>query len=214
MMRNLPAVLALIVVLASGVVHGVWTDRWATDGTVAAAVTRLNQVALTLGDWQGQDTPFDPKLIGPVGGFLHRRYHNQRTGATIAVSLACGRPGPISIHTPDVCYVASGFDPAASTTYSLPLSPSSPGAEFKTAQFVKSKSAEQVQLRVFWSWNAGGVWQVSDSPRFAFTGQRVLYKLHLVREMSSPSEPLDDDPCVEFMQLLLPELQNTVLSPS
>jgi hypothetical protein len=28
------------------------------------------------------------------------------------------------------------------------------------------------------------------------------------------NEPLDDDPCVQLMQLLLPQLQQTVLSPS
>jgi len=87
------------------------------------------------------------------------------------------------------------------------LDPSLPAAEFQTAQFDKTKAADQKHLRVFWSWNAGGIWQISDSPRLAFARFPVLFKLHLVRELAVPGEPPDDDPCVNLLHLLLPELQ-------
>jgi hypothetical protein len=67
---------------------------------------------------------------------------------------------------------------------------------------------------VFWSWNAGGIWQVADSPRLAFARFPVLFKLHLVRELAVPGEPPVDDPCVNLMQLLLPELQKLFFSAS
>jgi hypothetical protein len=212
MLRYLPAGLAVLAVLTTGVVHGVWTDRWTT--LEAATTGRLEQLPLTLGDWQGQDVEMDKRFLGPVSGCLHRRYVNQRSGVSVFLTLVSGRPGPVAIHTPDVCYVASGFQTASTEKFVPRLDPSVPAAEFMTAQFVKSKSADQTNLRVFWSWHAGDRWMVSDSPRFAFAPYRVLYKLHLVRELASAGEPLDDDPCVQLMQLLLPELEKTVFSPS
>jgi hypothetical protein len=168
---------------------------------------------MTLGEWQGRAREFDASGLGPIAGCLTRHYVNQRTGVGVTMSLVCGRPGPVAIHTPDVCYAASGYEAENSTTFAPSLGPTLPAAEFKTAQFVRTKAAEQTNLRVIWSWNAGGAWTVSDSPRFAFARQPVLYKLHLVRELASPNEPLADDPCIEFMQFLLPELQKMVISP-
>jgi hypothetical protein len=202
---------ALIAVLVTGVVHGLWTDRW-TDREVIA--NQLEKVSMTLGEWQGRAREFDASILGPITGCLTRVYVNQRTGATVTMSLVCGRPGPVAIHTPDVCYVASGYEAENSTTFTPFLGPAVPASEFKTAHFVRTKSAEQSHLRVFWSWNAGGVWTVSDTPRFAFARQPILYKLHLVRELASANEPLNEDPCIDLMQLLLPELERTVITPA
>jgi uncharacterized protein DUF3485 len=214
MVRFLPAVAALLAVLVCGVVHGMWTDRWTRDQADAEAATRLGRLSLTLGDWEGQTLEIEPRLVGDVSGFLYRRYVNQRTGAAVTLSLACGRPGPVAIHTPDVCYVASGYEAGGSGTVTPRLGPGLPPGEFKTAQFIKTRATEQTHLRVFWSWNAGGAWRVSESPRFAFARYPVLYKLHLVRELSAPDEPLDEDPCIDLMQHLVPELQQSVISPS
>jgi hypothetical protein len=206
----LPVGVAVGLVLATGVVHGLWTDRW---DLAAVPPVRLDEVPMTLGDWHGRSRELDPRILGPITGCLTRTYVNDVSGASLTVSLVYGRPGPVAIHTPDVCYVASGFDDQGSARFSPPLGPSLPAAEFKTAQFVRTKEADQTTLRVFWSWNAGGVWKVSDTPRFAFAREPVLYKLHLVRELSNPNEPLEEDPCIEFMQLFLPELQKVISSP-
>lgn len=210
----LPAA-AILATLASGVAHGLWTHRWTSTPDVAAAAARLQQLPLTLGDWQGQDLEFDTRQVGPVAGYLYRRYVNQRTGVAVTMALAFGLSGPVSIHTPDVCYVASGFEAASISKFSPSLDPSQPPAEFQTAQFVRTRTADQKYLRVFWSWNAGGIWRVADYPRLAFAPRYpVLYKLHLVRELTAPDEPPADDPCVEFMQQLLPELQRSVIAAS
>src|SRR5262249_509089 len=147
-----------------------------------------------------------------------------RTGTIISVNLVCGRPGPVSIHTPDVCYGASGFTVADP----IKFQPKS-GFECWTAEAVQKKATEQTRLRLFWTWNAGGKWQASgrsdavpgflarllglDSPRIAFASYPVLYKLYLARELAVAGEPLDSDPCVEFLDKLLPELQKALGAP-
>lgn len=214
MKRKFLPVGAVVAVLLSGLVHGAWTGRWADDKDVSVPAARLPHLALTLGDWQGTDMEFDTRPVGPVAGYLYRRYVNQRTGAVATLSLAAGRPGPVSIHTPDVCYVASGFAAASKTRFAPTLAPSVPSPELWTAQFIRTNATEQKHLRVIWSWQAGGKWMVSETPRLAFARYPVLFKLHLVREMAHADEPLEDDPCVDLLRLLLPEFQKTVFPAS
>ena len=208
MRRWLPAVTAAIAVTATGVVHGVWTGRWdrADAAPVVAAV--VEQIPWQLGEWQGQPLELSAREAASYSAVLYRRYTHQRTGQSVTVVLVGGRPGPVSIHSPDYCYPASGFDRATWVPYQLPFDPAFAAAEFKTALLTKTQAAGQTQLRVLWSWYAAGAWSVPDNPRLAFAGQRCLYKLHVVRETGD--EALDEDPCVDLLRPLLAAFQRQV----
>jgi Protein of unknown function (DUF3485) len=214
MARFLIPAMALSAIVVSGAVHGYWTGRWDSADKAEASAALLRQLPAQLGDWQGQDLPVDPAEVGKVSAYLYRRYVNQRNGASVAVILASGRPGPVSIHTPDVCYTASGYESARCQVITPGLDPSLPAGEFKTAHFVKTKSAGQTHLRVFWAWNAGAAWSVPENPRLAFAGYPVLYKLHMVRDMASASEPLEEDPCMDLLRQLVAAFHKSVISKS
>jgi hypothetical protein len=208
MKRYLFGVVVLVTVIVAGIVHGVWTDRWGPPAEPAVLAARLNQLPLVLGEWQGQDIDYDAKELGPIAGSLYRRYMNQRTRAAVTIFMVCGRPGPVAIHSPDVCYQASGYEMLSLEKYPLP--PGTASGEFCTSQLRKTRSTERHQLRIFWSWYAGGTWAVPSNPRFAFARYGALCKLYLLHEEGISSEPLEQDPCVELMSQLLPELQKSV----
>jgi hypothetical protein len=205
-------VTALTAVLFSGIVHGLWTDRWAGSEELAAAVARLDDIALDLGDWRGEEVQPNPGQFSTVSGHCYRRYQNRRTGASVTVALVCGRPGPVSIHTPDVCYAAGGFEIEPPSRVTLPAGPDAPAAEFWTAQMQKTRATDRTTLRVFWSWNAAGAWEVPDQPRLAFARHEALYKLYLVRELTTTGEAAEEDPCLDLARQLLPELQRALFS--
>src|SRR5262249_10080915 len=209
-MTRLPAAIAIIAVLLCGVVHGFWTDRWGVAGKPAEAAARLTEIATELEDWQSRDLDLDQRQLGPVSGYLHRRYVNRRTGDAVTLFMICGRPGPISIHTPDVCYSANGFEVATPVKYAAPSDSSLPGEEFWTAGLQKKKATEQTNLRIFWAWNATGSWMAADNPRVTFARQPFLYKLYLLHELATPEQPLEEDPSIDFMRLLLPELRRAL----
>src|SRR5205085_5635600 len=96
---------------AMGVVHGVYADRWGRSAQLERALAALPRVPAALGDWAGEERPLDPAVLkaGGIEGSVSRRYHNPRTGETVAVLIVCGRGGPISVHTPDVCYEGAGY---------------------------------------------------------------------------------------------------------
>ena len=212
MRRILPLSLALATIVASGIVHGQWTDRWGTPAALSAVSERLEKVAPVLGEWEGEALPQNAEAPREVAGHLFRRYVHRKTGETITVALVGGRPGPVSIHSPDVCYGAGGYDMATPTKYEAPVASDGLRAVFRTAQFVRTRAAEQTKLRIFWAWSARGDWDIPENPRVEFAGAGVLYKLYLIREVSGREPPVADDPCNDLMRLLLPELKRTLFA--
>src|SRR5216683_1282781 len=115
MYRILPLLAGAVVVLAFGLLRGLATDRWGTAREPAASAEKLPSVVpLALDDdWLGKDTePISNQelAIGRIAGYVSRMYTNRRTGASVAVLLVCGRPGPIGVHTPDVCFAGAGYE--------------------------------------------------------------------------------------------------------
>src|SRR5262245_10682764 len=112
MMRSLPILLAAGLLALDGYVYGLWTNRWQTSQAIPAAVARLDQVPMAFGDWQGENLePLSAREVEQAGfeGYISRVYKNRRTGSALNVLLACGRAGPMSVHTPDVCYRGRGY---------------------------------------------------------------------------------------------------------
>lgn len=214
MVRFVPAVAAVVLVILSGVVHGLITDRWASSEEPIRAVERFDRISLKLGDWQGQRLPLDAaQLGGPTGGF-YGKYANARDGRTVTVFLVAGRPGPVSEHTPDVCYKASGFRVGSTQRFALPQDAAAPPAEFWTSQLVKTGSAAEMSLRIFWAWSSTGAWSAPDNPRFTFASRPALYKLYVIRELPNPNDSLEDEPCIDLMRQLMPELRKALFSGS
>ncbi len=203
MLRILPAATAVLAVITAGIVHGFWTDRWQLAEAVADAVARLDDVPRAVGDWQGGPLETAPTNDPGIPGQLYLRYVNRKTGDAVSIALVCGRVGPVSIHTPDVCYKASGYAVARHAPFEVKFG--NELARFYTTEAAKEHAADPTRLRIFWSWYAGGRWEVSDNPRFDFARLPVLFKFYAIREVT-PGTPLEADPCVDFLRQFLPEL--------
>jgi Protein of unknown function (DUF3485) len=209
----IPAGLAILLVVLCGMVHGSLTGRWEPPASPLPLAERLGTVSMELGDWQGQALDFDGHPAGGITGQLYRRYVNKHTGGQVTVFLVCGQAGPVSVHTPDACYTAAGYRVQTPTKITVKLDESA-SAQFMTAQMTKTTNADQQHLRIFWGWSARGSWQAPDDPRVAFARNPGLYKLYLIHEATRPGERAEDDPCVELMRQLLPELKRSLFTGS
>src|SRR4051812_29210625 len=118
MLRFFPGMAALLLVVTFGVAEGLWTDRWGPSGDTALAAARLAQVPPTVGEWDSQDQEMNPRAVATaeLSGYLMRRYVHRRTGEVLSVLLVCGRPGPVSVHPPEVCFGGAGYTLAAPRT--------------------------------------------------------------------------------------------------
>src|SRR5262245_6757774 len=110
MLRWFYCVAAAFALAGAGLVHGYWTDRWSEDARLSEAAARLAEIPMQLGEWHGKEIEVGPGQKGPgVTGCVQRSYFNSRLGATVILALVNGRPGPVSTHTPEACYGASGY---------------------------------------------------------------------------------------------------------
>lgn len=206
---------ATLLMLSVGLVHGYWTDRWITDDRLSSAAERLNEIPMQIGEWVGKEIETRPGQAGAgVTGCVQRSYHNARLGATVVIALVNGRPGPIATHTPEACYGASGYTVGKRTA--VPLEKGSLSSRFWTADAVRTRVAEVTKVRLFWAWNGGQEWVASEDARREFSRFRypVLHKLYVLRDLTgSPlkDRPVDaEEPCVLFLETLLPVLQKTL----
>ena len=200
------------VILTDGYLCGRWSGRW-NESQEAGATARLEQLPLTIGDWQGESLQLDPAIVQRAGfrGYVSRRYVNQRTGAAVNVLVACGRPGPLAVHTPEVCFGGVGFttadDPSRCTFAGA--SGETP-AEFFKGTFIRKDSISPEKLRVLWSWNKREVWGVSDNPRWTFAGVPILYKAYVTQSFVPHDDATDGEVGLDFVREFLPELDKAL----
>jgi hypothetical protein len=205
---HLPLAGFLVAVVAAGAAHGVYTDRWGRSPDRAAAVARLADVPKTIGPWVGEDLPLDAEEVARAGvdGHLLRVYRHPAGRRAVTLFVVCGRSGPLSVHTPDVCYQASGY---AMTT--APAREPIPGTDANVwaATMTKPAAAVPEALTVRWAWRTTHPgWHAPDRPRMAFARAGVLYKVYALTDRTGP--PGRPDPAADFLGLALPALDRAL----
>lgn len=218
MVRIASYVIAAAIIIGTGILHGNGTGRWGAAEALKKAAARLDNVPMQIGDWQGHDAEVDPEEVAKAQAvrILSRNFINEKTRQTISVLIVCGRPGPVSVHTPDICFQGAGriMMNNIPELVTLPLDggdgPRS--ASFFTADFHRPNDVDRQQTRVYWSWSADGEWQAPEHPRTTFFWDNKLYKMYIVRPVSPVEklEPGELDPSLQFAELLIPALDQAL----
>jgi hypothetical protein len=209
-LRNLLIPTAALILIASGVAHGLRINRWGPSQDLQDAGKRLANVPTVIGDWESTPESINPRQLEVAEATAHLalRYVNRRTGDEVHVLLLCGRPGPVALHPPTVCYQGAGYsilkDPQGWTVES-----GSALGTMQTVHLIKEGPSPE-PLRVFWAWSDGGLFSAPDNPRMTYLRSRFLYKLYVIRRTSRIDEPLQDDPATGFLRELLPTLRNAL----
>ena len=146
-------------------------------------------------------------------GFISRGYKNDATGKSVSLLLMCGRPGPVSVHTPEICYPGAGFELIQTHPSEVRVG-AEPVGNFLKADFERREAIPADRLRIYWSWNASGTWTVPENPRFVFAPHPVVYKLYLISTVDKDREQSTDNEMMDFLSQLLPELQNALFPNS
>jgi exosortase/archaeosortase family protein len=204
-------VACLALVVAPAVVHGVWSERWGQSEAMRQAVARLERVPMDAGDWKGEPMPLSPRhrAIAEIRGYLLRRYRRSPREQGLSVLLLCGRPGPVSVHTPDVCYRGAGYQMVGEPEAVWVDLGADGEAWFWVADFRQRNVPAPRTLRIFWSWH-DREWEAAEQPRLAHAGLPVLWKLYVIRELTRPGEPVQSDPALAFLRQWLSVLDRAL----
>ncbi len=204
------AVIALTAL--SGVVDGRMTNRWGVPPDFGATAGRIAAVPAQFGDWQLRvEEKFDPvqiKMLECGDRCFSRMYINTSTGDQVSVALIAGRPGPIAVHTPEICYSSRNYS-MESSPLSVKVRPDSlPEETFWKLEF-RRRDLERTRLHVAYAWNTGDGWRAFTRPRWQTAGKPLLYKLQLASESAREGEV---DPCSRFLSEFLPVLDQVIFS--
>jgi len=215
-MRMIPLLAVCVIVIGSGVIHGLIIDRWGSSDVLNQAAASLKQVPREFGDWKSEESTISEREleIGEIDGYLARVYTNQVDKSTVSLMIVCGRPGPISVHTPDICFRGAGYQLVNQYErhHFASEQKTDQTVDAFFADFTKPGTAMTPNLRVFWTWSDGRQFFAPDSPRVAFAGKPFLYKIYLTRAIERVGEPPETDACVSFFQLAKPVLERSLFT--
>jgi hypothetical protein len=200
---------AIALILGAGYVHGTVTQRWQPSEHLSVAASRLKTLPTTVGDWDSKDIEMNKKhlQVAEVEGYVSRQYYNKKTGERLSFLLICGKPGPISVHSPDVCYEGAGYKMGARNAQAVKVGDQQ--QIFWTARFTKEPNPAPLQIA--WAWSDGGKFIAPDYPRLAFYRASVLYKWYLIREVNDVNSPSTiDDTTQAFIQEVLPQIKSVI----
>jgi hypothetical protein len=214
MIHAIRIVAAMVLIVGTGLVNGVWTNRWSPSPQLVALGARFESVPMVIGDWTGTAFELSPEERTMAGAVacLTRRYTNPSRGVSVSVMLLGGLPGRISTHTPEVCYTGAGYTLDPPSRYDSHYGGDGQRqAEFRTA-IAKRSGTNPSALRIFWGWNASKGWSAPEVARWEFASEPWLCKLYVVRETAGAVVDPGGDPCNDFMSVFLPELDRVVFS--
>jgi hypothetical protein len=213
MTRALPALIGLAALVAYGAAEGVTTHRWWDSGELDRAASRLPDVPKTVGDWTSEDLSLDARTVAvaELKGYVHRRYVHRPSGEVVTVLIVLGRGGPVSVHTPDVCFAGVGYQMAGDPPrHPVEAAVTAGPAEFRAARFGRTGPDGPENLALFWGWNDSGRWEAPDNPRLRFVPSPAVYKMYLIHQVGPDTDPTKDRVLADFARAFLPAAEKAL----
>ena len=204
------ALLFLAATLGSGWLHGRFVDRWGQPGELKDAAAKLGrELPLRLGPWRLVKTlelDADVKKTLRCTAHLHGIYTSDQTGDTVEVAVLAGPSGPLSVHTPEICFAANDYELAAERRQQT-ISDAHGQSHTLWQIHANSRHATRPNLRILYAWSRGSNWEAVRGPRFALAGLPMIYKLQLAGPALDQPSDARGDPCHDFLSRFLVEIQ-------
>jgi len=206
----LGTVVLVAVTVSSGVIQGHLSNRWGAPVDFLAAARKLEQIPRTCGPWELEQSAELDDLVAreleSVGHVL-RTYVHRDTQARAQVVVLLGPSGPISVHTPDICYRARDYR-TLQTMERWDFSDGQRNHSLWGMTLEPSRLQDGGLLRVYYAWTSGNEWSAPDHARFAFASSKYLYKIQLACSLTDLADAgTDKDPGREFLSHFIPAMQ-------
>jgi hypothetical protein len=206
--RHLLIAAGLSIILLGGMAQGWMTYRWSANTAVAEATVLLDGIPSQIGDWTSSDYALTDNEIevGRIDGYVKREYVNALTGARVHLLLMCGAAGPISLHSPTVCFSGQGYRVVGHQSHASIREKTSGDQrhDFHQADFGNSAVDDPTLIRLYWAWSTVGKWAAPVNPRVDYAGEPALYKLYVSEQWVPTGTTTDTGVARLFMDEMLP----------
>lgn len=224
------AVAAAALTVVSGVVYGHLSGRWREVSELADVGARLEEFPEAFGDWRmTRSIELSENVADTLqcAGYINGAYVNEITGQVVNVAVLVGPPGPMSVHTPEICFSSKQYDMCeerrrmlVSSEKSMPAKRGVPRSEIPDADRGESlwsvgfrtRDVHARPLHVYYGWNDGRGWEAAENPRFGFATAAYLYKAQVAVMGEVGGAGGEYEPGKQFLDEFLPELQGYLVS--
>lgn len=117
--------------------------------------------------------------------------------------IIIGPPGPVAVHTPEICYSSQNYD-ITDKRERVRIFPKGPQEDEFWGLTLRSKQVDADILRVYYSWANLGPWTAPDIPRITYGGGSKLYKMQLAVKLPPDAKLEQGDACQDFLRAFLP----------
>jgi hypothetical protein len=218
--RHLPLAAAVAAILIATLVHAYYTERFTprVTTTLTAFTQVLPEVPMTIGKWEASVQELDPeqfKLTNCPAAF-QRMYRNRETGETVSVYLVVGSGRNITMHSPDWCYAAEGYQQEGSVAqYRIPVKGMASAPEFATAYFrhPESQSGPGARgVRILWTYSEDGNWQGPTVAKLRYTIRPALFKIYFIADVTEDRSTVQDTAIPKFVKTALPVINDVLFA--
>jgi hypothetical protein len=201
---------AVVLLAASGGYRIVQAGRFADETDHQALCPfPLRDIPRSIDTWkvvEGSETLLDPQTTRITGSTDHimRVYADELTGVALSVLILYGPAGPVTPHTPQVCYPSSGFATVGGTVdRKVPLDGGG-SADFRSSVFAKSGGRAMIYQTVYHTYEMNGVWSPAVENHKLPRRNPGVFKVQIQRRSFEGERRGDNEPIEAFVAKLLP----------
>jgi hypothetical protein len=208
-MKHYPTFVAIgivtVLTVVSGLVHGRLSDRWRPNKMFEAGA-KLQSIPTEFGHWRlksSEPMSESSRKMLECTGDVTRTYMNDESGEIVQVFVIVGPWGPISVHTPDVCFSSRAFKRVEKAKRVTIADSTGTQSDFWAETFVRN-DIQAGKIRAYWAWSGGGPWAAPDKLRSTFAGSPHLYKIQLTAYLPPVLDRQAEDPVYRFLKDFVP----------
>lgn len=208
--------LACALLLSSGAVR-FWEDRRfrSLQAQTVNPLFPLKSLDEAVGRWEAKESResvLDPEIARVAGSSdsLIRTYVDKKTGVAVVVLILYGRAGPVTAHTPEVCYSSQGYDQLEK--FDLDLPGTNQGTiRLRSLLFTKKGGQEGAQQEVFYAFRSEGRWSPDVEGRWkTLETNPPVFKIMIQRRLAERERRNVNNPCIQFLAEMLPALERRI----
>lgn len=180
--------IAFALTVGPAIWHGKISNRWGAPPDLSLAGEQVLEFPRVLGNWKNEvdERSLSEAVCRELGllEHFHRRYFDAVSGAQVEVLLMVGPPGPLVRHPPEICY-ANRANQQLGDASLLEVANGANKHNFKMLGFTRIAEPLPGNFHVAYGYADNDArWSTPSSPRVAFGGGSVLFKLQVLSEDS------------------------------